>query len=657
MSEQGQFGEEEWGLIARMSEAPLSAQPGELNRAWDAFAAGQTPPGLRGTVLASWQRSRRLGINPEAFRYTFIAPEQLRAVLESNAGLITIAQEVMRNLLAYNPDGHINLTDAHGVTIAFCGQDLTPIGSILLESVQGTNCSGRCLSENRLVWLLSEENYMRALRERGKHCAAAPVRDELGNLLGVLTLTASQHAFHYHTLGTVQAAAEAISQQLKLRQLLNEQASIVESLHEGVIVTGPQGTIRLLNPYARQVLALSDEVRYQDIDAVLKPEGVSLKALPACRDRNLTVCPDGRTRVSCLISVVITPEGGRVISLREHRRIREITRRVLGSSASYSFEMICGQSAALRSVLNMARAAARSDSTVLLSGESGTGKELFAQSIHNASARQSGPFLALNCGALPRDLVQSELFGYEDGAFTGSRKGGAAGKFELADGGTLFLDEIGDMPLEAQTSLLRVLQEGEVTRIGGKRPLAVDVRIIAATHRDLLKAVENGSFRRDLWFRLNVIGLAVPPLRERREDIADLTALFCDKVSRALQRPLPAFSDEALRVLSGYAWPGNVRELENVVERTLNICEGATIAADNLPDELRLSAGPLRGSATSSASGSLKAVEKAQIEACLRELQGNLRQVALTLNLSRGALYNKIRRHGIDVAAFRPSAP
>lgn len=647
--------DEEWEPIAGLNQAQeFSRYLDALRLAWKAFQQGQTPHGLRPAIHASWQRSRDRGIDAHHFAYQFCEESELRRIVARNTLLIAIARDVMRNLLAYNPDGHINLTDASGVTLHFCGQDLTPVGSLLSESIQGTNCTGRCLKENRLVYMLSAENYKEPLRARNKHCAAAPIRDENGVMLGVLTLTANPGYFHYHTLGTVQAAAEAISQQLILRYLVNEQASVMEALNEGVLVIGEQGSIRQLNRYARQVLGIHRDVRFLDADEVLRPEGCALKTLPACKDHSITFCPTPGTRIACVISVVITPEGGRVISMRDNRRVRDMTRRVIGSSARYNFDMILGQSRVMQDTRNKARSVGRSDSTVLLTGESGTGKELFAQSIHNGSRRSTGPFLAVNCGAILRDLVQSELFGYEDGAFTGSRRGGAAGKFELADGGTLFLDEIGDMPLDAQASLLRVLQEGEVTRIGGKCPLKVNVRIVAATNRDLKKEIENGSFRRDLYFRLNVIGLPVPPLRARKEDIKELTDWFCEKCCRALNRNRTRFSGPALRLMENYDWPGNVRELENIVERTINLTEAEEILERDLPEELRLPVHANSGIPRAAINSfSLKEGEKTLIELCLVEKQGNLRQVAIALNLSRGALYNKLKRYGIAPGDYR----
>ena len=290
------------------------------------------------------------------------------------------------------------------------------------------------------------------------------------------------------------------------------------------------------------------------------------------------------------------------------------------------------------------------------------GKELFAQAIHNGGPRRNQPFIVVNCGAIPRDLVQSELFGYEAGAFTGAKRQGTPGKFELADGGTIFLDEIGDMPLSAQISLLRVLQEGEVTRVGGKQPTRVDVRVVAATHRDLNAAVSNGAFRRDLYYRLNVLRIQVPPLRSRREDIAELAIFFLEKIAKALHKPLSGFTPAALETLRAYDWPGNVRELENLLERTAVVAAGPRIDADDLPQECTAS-GAAQGShsvcfapvATDAAPPSQEILCKAPADLveALRQAGGNVRVAARTLGVSRVTLYARIRRSGLDLAAMR----
>ncbi|MGF7168025.1 transcriptional regulator with PAS, ATPase and Fis domain [Pantoea sp. AN62] len=619
-----------------------------LAQGWQAFVAGEQPHWIRSSILQSWTRSRQRGIDPTRFSYSAPASDEVAAILSLNSELIAVARSVMENLLAYNPDGHINLTDAQGVVLSFCGSDLTPVGSILREEVLGTNCTARCLREQRLVYVLSGENWKMALRERNQQCAAAPIRDASGRMIGVLTLTATPDSFNVHTLGTVQAAAEAIGQQLTLRRLLAEQQSILETLNEGVVVCDRDGRIKTLNRYARQIFAgmATDGAL---IDQLLQPQSGSLLTLPCCNDREMVFRPDGRRSVSCLVSLMLAPDGGRILSLRENQRIRAITRRVLGVSASYTFDMIRGNAPTLQQAIQHARASSRSDSTVLLTGESGTGKELFAQAIHNASSRSQESFVAVNCGALPRDLVQSELFGYVDGAFTGSRRGGSAGKFELADGGTLFLDEIGEMPLEPQTSLLRVLQENEVLRIGAAHPVKVDVRIVAATHCDLQSAVEQGAFRRDLFYRLNVISLTIPALRDRRSDIPDLVNTFISALCQRLNKRPPQVTTEAMHCLQAWHWPGNVRELENLVERIVNLCQSSTIGLTDLPAEFVASASPAVVEVTSL----LQDNERACILQTIRAQGGNLRQSAKLLGISRTALYNKLNQWNIPIDSLR----
>lgn len=632
---------------------PEGAESGEWDslfwQGWQAFNEGGQPGWIRKSILQSWRRSREYGIDPDEFVYHAPPADQLLAILAHNAELIAVARSIMENLLAYNPDGHINLTDAHGVTLHYCGADMTPIGSILREEVQGTNCTARCLLEQRLVYVLSGENWKMGLRQRHRQCAAAPVRNAEGVMIGVLTLTATPDNFNAHTLGTVQAAAEAIGQQLKLHRLLAEQQSILETLNEGVMVCDGHGRLKTVNRYARQIFG-GLEPGDTPIDELLRPQSGSLLTMPFCNDREMVFMPVGKPALSCVISLMPAPDNGRVLSLRENQRIRAITRRVMGVSASYTFEMIFGHSSRMREAIVQARTCSRSDSTVLLTGESGTGKELFAQAIHNGGERCNEPFVAVNCGALPRDLVQSELFGYVDGAFTGSRRGGSAGKFELADGGTLLLDEIGEMPLDAQTSLLRVLQEGEVLRIGAAHPVKVNVRIIAATHCDLLQAVENGAFRRDLYYRLNVLSLPVPPLRERREDIAGLVKGFIQKLSTRMKKIPPQVSPQAMVCLNTWHWPGNVRELENLVERMVNLCEGLLIDVDDLPREIA-QAFPEQQAVPSSR---LEDNERAHIIQIIESSNGNLRQAARLLGLSRTTLYNKINRWQIDLTLLRP---
>ena len=261
---------------------------------------------------------------------------------------------------------------------------------------------------------------------------------------------------------------------------------------------------------------------------------------------------------------------------------KEELRKVQGGK--YTFDSIIGSSEKMEWLKAIGIKAAKGSSTVLILGESGTGKELFAHAVHTQSPRRYNPFIKVNCAAVPENLLESELFGYDDGAFTGARKGGKPGKFELANTGTIFLDEIGDMTMSMQAKLLRVLQEREIERVGATKTLKVDVRVVAATNRDLEQMIEQGEFRQDLYYRLNIISLNIPPLRERREDILPLCSNLLKKIHNRTPHDVEGVSPEALDYLLGYEWPGNVRELENVLERAINLMDGETfILTEHLP--------------------------------------------------------------------------
>jgi len=282
---------------------------------------------------------------------------------------------------------------------------------------------------------------------------------------------------------------------------------------------------------------------------------------------------------------------------------------------------------------------AESDSTVLICGESGTGKELIAKAIHARSKRKYMSFVAVSLGALPESLVESELFGHEKGAFTGAVYA-RRGRFELADGGTLFLDEVGDLPAKAQVDLLRVLQESKFHRIGGSQELSVDVRIISATNRDLKAMVAAGSFREDLYYRLNVVSIDLPPLRERGDDVILLAHRFLKKFAAKTSKPVTGFSDDALQAIRNYRWPGNVRELENAIERAFVVLKGDTILAGHLPFSLQ-------SRAEDEGSDSLRAMERHHIRRVLAEHDGNITSAARALGIDRVTLYNKIKKYGL----------
>jgi transcriptional regulator with GAF, ATPase, and Fis domain len=302
-----------------------------------------------------------------------------------------------------------------------------------------------------------------------------------------------------------------------------------------------------------------------------------------------------------------------------------------------------GQSDAWRGVLKAASQVALTDTTVLLTGESGTGKEVVARLIHRVSAKAGGPFIAVNCAALPEQLLESELFGHERGAFTGAQQS-KPGQIELASGGVLFLDEVGEMSPSAQAKLLRVLQEREYQRLGGTRTIRANVRIVAATNRELRRALTRGDFREDLYYRLHVFEIRLPPLRQRAEDILPLSQTFLAEIGRSFARPPAGITREARRALLEYTWPGNVRELRNVLERAAIVCEGGLI----VPEHLGLSSEDFGPGSAAAESTNVKAVERQLIEQVLRECQGNKSKAARRLGLTRKQLYVRLRQYDTE---------
>ncbi|MDT8860185.1 sigma 54-interacting transcriptional regulator [Alkalihalobacillus sp. MEB130] len=343
---------------------------------------------------------------------------------------------------------------------------------------------------------------------------------------------------------------------------------------------------------------------------------------------------------------------GSIFIFREMKVVRDMVGNIVGNKARFDFSDYKHTSKEMSELVELAQSAAKTDSSILIESESGTGKEIIAQAIHNHSHRCDGPFITIDCSSIPRDLVESELFGYVEGAFTGARKNGRFGKFELAHGGTIFLDEIGEMPLEMQSKLLRVIQNRTVTRIGGNKPTPINFRIIAATNRNLEEEISNGNFRLDLFYRINVIHLSIPPLRQRLADIPILANVFIEKTATREGRVPPLLSDDSLADLEKYSWPGNVRELENVMERATLLAEDI-ITPYHLPKHISTACTNSKNSTTSQqvvtdTSMEWEKVEYQLIVDTLQKANKNKSKAAKMLGISRSALYDKLKKYQIQ---------
>ncbi len=476
--------------------------------------------------------------------------------------------------------------------------------------------------------------------------------------------------------------------QEELRIASRHKAATLNSVSDAVISIDADANITAINATASRIFA----IRIAEVENPRLPSLHTvheIEFLLGCLHRQEEL--DGRLvslsagEFLCNTRIVRDDKGaavGLVATFTELKRATSLAQRMVGSTARYSFGDLIGQSPPLKRALVLGEAAARSDSSVLITGESGTGKEILAQAIHNGGARAAGPFVALNCAAIPRDLLESELFGYESGAFTGARKGGRPGKFELAEGGTILLDEIGDMPLEMQVKLLRVLQERTTQRLGGTRELPLNCRVIATTNRDLATEVARGLFRQDLFFRLRVIHIDLPPLRQRPEDIARLTEHFLEIYSARMGKQLESVSPMVMDVFKNYPWPGNVRELEHVLEGEVNLASEEARALTEVPVMIELNLrqaqsmvapvpanqypypanpgiGPAPGYSPppSAPNGAVvKTIsdsERELLEAALVAHRGKIPEVARALGVSRGTIYNKMKKYKIDPDTYR----
>jgi transcriptional regulator with PAS, ATPase and Fis domain len=429
-----------------------------------------------------------------------------------------------------------------------------------------------------------------------------------------------------------------------LREASARDAATLGAIRDGVIAVDGEGVVRALNQAAGAVLGVRREEvlgrRLADVPG-LAAVAIAL-AGPTGQVADVVALPRG--------DIVLRSqayEGGVVATLRDAATEQTIAHRMVGSVARYTFEHLIGASTEFQRVMQEADRAAQCDVPVLVFGESGTGKEMLAQAIHNASSRASEPFLGINVTAIPRELLESELFGYEGGTFTGARASGRAGKFELAGRGTLLLDEIGDMPLEMQGKLLRVLQERIVQRLGSARDIPVRARIIATTHRDLGEAVEQGRFRLDLYHRLRVLQLRLPPLRERRGDVPLLVERQLQCHAERTQRRI-TIAPHVLTALEAHDWPGNVRELQNVIEGELSVLAPGESTLTRIPPVLlQPRVRPPRATPALSEIVPLEEVERQACEGALAACNGNVARAARALGVAKGTLYSKIKRYGI----------
>lgn len=621
----------------------------------------------------SLNRSEKLGLEKDFQKACInLNYRDKEALLDKNKILLEIAQPFIDDLNQILQDSKfiLILSDGQGHVLDIRGEAETLnkaresnlfIGASMEERKVGTNATGIALFEDRPIQITAEQHYSKTFH--GWTCSAAPIHNASGKVIGTLNLTGEYNQEHIHTLGMVMAASKAIENKISSEEIQknlfhaqNYAFAMMNQLSFGVFAINLHDQIVWANNTACRAIntrrSLLVDAPIQDIlKSWPKIKRIILSNLGFLDEEHSFDIPNLKDHFLFNAYLIQTEEKdiiGYLITFRPFKRIMGLVNKYAGTITSYDFEDLNSESPLMKEVIAYAKKVAHSPTSVLISGESGTGKEVFAQAIHNASERKNNGFIAINCGAISASLIESELFGYEDGAFTGALKGGRPGKFELANEGTLFLDEIGEMPHDMQVKLLRAIQEGQITRLGGAKIIPVDVRIIAATNKNLEEEVEKGSFRLDLYYRINVINIEIPPLRNRREDIPNLAMHFLKNKAIKLNKPMMRLSQTLLKQITHYSWPGNVRELENYIEKVTILSSPISIQQHQFnKEEAQLSNS--NSEDTAFVPSSLNDLEKESIQKTMIYHQSNMTLVAKSLGISRNALYQKVKRYKISL--------
>lgn len=631
---------------------------------------------VRPEVLSSWQRSYEMGINPYSVKTDLpgysLTSREVTERLAANRTFLEIATPLLDVFVAnldsffrldfYDKD--LFLLKQFGELEALQLNKYTKVGVNKAEEIAGTNAVALAYILKKPIQLTGPEHYFD--RAHSVTCSAVPIFTNDGDIQGILNIYGPFEKVQSHNLGMVIALTQAIKLSYLQYDLLQEKElafqyseNIVNSISDGLIALDANGYFTSINRNASEILEINpDEAIGRSARDYFNPDSTILDTLntgSSVYDRELIFTINNKRKVvvgNCL-PIVHANQGKGVLSIfKDSIRARSIIKNLAGFKAHFTFDDLIGQSLPFANIKRLATHAAPLPSHVLILGESGTGKELFAQSIHNASYFHNGPFIGVNCAAMPVGLIESELFGYEGGAFTGGKREGQPGKFALAEGGTLFLDEIDSLSIANQATLLRVLQSQRYTRVGGNTELSFNARLIVASNRNLWKEVQAGSFRQDLFYRINVLSLEIPPLRERKDDLRELALYFSKKCVERINFHF-TISEDALELMASYSWPGNVRELENMIERC------AIMANSNgmncIDRQLLLSQGigwPNENEneykATFTNALCLETVEKQTIERVLIQEQNNISKAAKSLGITRKTLYEKIKKYQID---------
>ena len=645
----------------------------EYKKSWQKFISGEEVDSLPNPlILDSWRRSKIHNIDPmQKSAKEIINDDELYKLREKNSHLLSISMPMLESVYEYckNSGFTVVLSDSNGYLIEVFGdenvQNLGQSGKWIAganwsEKSAGTNVIGMSLTTKQPISLTGYECYCHYSHKWSG--AGAPIKGPDGNIVGAIGLAGLIDDYNPHTLGLVIAASRAIEIQLSMKIAWDEcalseqqKSTIVDTIGEGILVIDVNGKITLSNRKVHKILHTTEEqLLNTSIDKIFSENLVDMLENEKIRvvDVQDEISFDNH-KVKCFITskpiIIENNKNGEIIILNEIEHTKKLADKILNKSAGKTLDDIIGFNRAISETKEMVKSVAPMKINIMLLGESGTGKDIFAQAIHNASNCRLGPFIAINCGAIPKELIISELFGYSDGAFTGASRGGKPGKFEMADKGTLFLDEIGEMPLEQQKIFLRVLEENKITRLGGQVDIPADVRIITATNKDLEQEIALGNFRRDLFYRLNGFTLNLIPLRERKDDLKPLCEIFIEDICKELGLEKPEMTEDAWDALYNYDWPGNIRELQNALRRAVILSRNQKFSSAEfsfLKPEKHIDP----GSSPVSVKDAVNQYEADLLKNLLEKNNWNIAKTSTDLGVSRVTLYRKMKLFGIDAS-------
>ena len=654
----------------------------EQLRRWQIFQqSGEVAPGVPPAVVASWEASEAAGVDAGMALLPGMDKEQLQARLRASADYITVMDPVMKLVNRNISDARVLFslfdTEANLLTMVGDPAAMGSLGSLgfrpgtqCSEDVAGTNCVAVSLVRKRFSSCVGAEHYCQCLH--GVVGAASPIFNLDGEMTGLIAGFGLADAVAPKLLAAiVMSTVTLVDRHFRMarnREIISRYRQITQELFmpsaDASLIVGLQGYIRQINSRAMRLFNVESAAQLEEpVDRLARfdpPLLVNACVQHEVRDMEFEVHTERDRFIALVDGFPLRGQDRQVAgALLVFRKKQALAGGQPASAAHYSFDDIVGQSEAIQKAKTAARIAASANVNVLLEGESGTGKEMFAQAIHNASDRRNAPFITINCAALPRELTESELFGYHEGAFTGARKGGMVGKFEASHSGTVFLDEIAELSLDAQSDLLRVLESRRVTPVGSHEDIPVDIRIVAATNKRLLTEVEASTFREDLYYRLSVTKISLPSLSETPSDMPLLVEQLITHFNERMGRNVQRVDADIMARMMDYAWPGNVRELKNALEHAVMLCRGDVIQYAHLPDELREAllyrtkpvdrSDPLLDEkrTVEKMSRDLDRGSKDLYLRALRVAGGNVALAARSIGVGRATFYRKMRRFGI----------